>query len=171
MTSVEERRVNMLDFRIRKMKKRDIQAVQSVANTSWHTTYEEIIPFHTRERFLLHAYSKKMLKRRLRKTNIFVAEADNRIVGFANYSPIMDERKVHLHAIYLYFEYQGTGIGTALLEAGMNELGAEEVVLNVERQNLPALKFYHAKGFEKISEFDDDFDGHTIHTIRMSLKI
>lgn len=163
--------MNLLDFTIRKMKKRDIQAVQAVAKESWHTTYEEIIPSHIQQRFLMKAYSKKMLKRRLRKTNIFVAEMNNEVVGFANYSSVMDAGKVYLYAIYLYSEYQGAGIGTALLKAGIDKLDPQEIILNVERQNLPALDFYHAKGFEKVAEFDDDFDGHILHTIRMSLKV
>ena len=152
------------------MKRREIPAVQDVAKVSWHATYEGIIPIHIQDNFLAEAYSVKMVKKRLRKTKFFVAVVDSKIVGFANYSPLLAEDKVELHAIYLYTEYQGTGIGTAFLEAGKDELGAKEILLNVERKNQTGLNFYHAKGFEKISEFDDDFNGHTLHTIRMSLK-
>ena len=166
-----ESQVIKLNFTIRKMKKRDIRAVQAVAKTSWKTTYEGIIPLHIQERFLLNAYSDKMMKRRLKQSNFFVAEVNNIVIGFANYSTVFDDGKVDLHAIYMYVEYQGAGIGTALLQEGITELGAKEIILNVERQNHPALNFYHAKGFEKVAEFDDDFDGHTLHTIRMSLKV
>ncbi len=161
----------MLDFTIRKMTKRDIQAVQAVARASWCTTYENIIPLHIQQRFLLHAYNKKVLKRRLRKTNIFVAEINNKVVGFSDYSPVMDSGKVHLYAIYIYAEYQGLGIGTALLKAGIKNLDPQEIILNVERQNLPALHFYHAKGFKQDSVFDNNFYGHILHVIRMSLKL
>ncbi|MHA6251567.1 GNAT family N-acetyltransferase [Oceanobacillus sp. CAU 1775] len=153
------------------MKKKDIKDVRQVAQSSWRTTYEEIIPLHIQENFLANAYSPKMLKKRLKDTNIFVAEKDKEIIGFANYSPVTEEGKTNLYAIYLYKEHQGEGIGTAFLDKGIQELGAKEIVLNVERQNTPALQFYEAKGFKKIAEFDDDFDGHILHTIRMSLTV
>src|SRR5699024_7380995 len=103
--------------------------------------------------------------------NLYVAESDQEIIGFANYSPVLDSGKVDLHAIYLYKEFQGKGIGTAFINIGKKELGAEEIILNVEKQNLQALYFYQAKGFKEIAVFDEDFDGHILHTIRMSLKV
>lgn len=160
-----------MEFTIRKMKRKDILAVQKVAKASWKTTYDGIIPIHIQEDFLTRAYDVKMIKKRLKKTTFFVGEVDNKVVGFANYSPLFEEGKIDLHAIYLYAAYQGFGIGTAFLEAGFNDLGASEILINVERQNQVAMNFYHAKGFEKVSEFDDDFDGHILHTIRMSLKV
>lgn len=160
-----------MQFTIRKMKRKDIPALQEVAKASWNTTYEGIIPLSIQENFLTKAYSVKMIKKRLKQTFFFVAEVDNKVVGFANYSPLFDEGKTDLHAIYLYAAYQGFRIGTAFLEAGFNDLGASEILLNVERQNQAAMNFYHAKGFEKVSEFDDHFDGHILHTIRMSLKV
>lgn len=166
-----ESQVRKIGIIIRKMRKKDIKDIQQVAKSSWNTTYEDIIPLHIQENFLENAYSPKMLKKRLKETNIFVAEKANEIVGFANYSPVTTEGKTDLYAIYLYEAYQGEGIGTAFLEAGIEELGAKEIVLNVERQNISALHFYEAKGFEKVAEFDDDFDGHILHTIRMSLKV
>ena len=34
-----------MEFKIRKMKKKDIRQVQQIAKTSWNHTYEGIIPF------------------------------------------------------------------------------------------------------------------------------
>lgn len=160
-----------MNVTIRKMKKRDIPAVQEVAKVSWHSTYNGIIPIHIQENFLAGAYNVKMMKKRLRRTKFFVADVDSKIVGFANYSPGSSRGVVELVALYIYQEYHRQGIGTALLETGIDALGAKEVLLDVERANETALRFYHAKGFKKLSEFDEDFNGHILHTIRMSLKM
>ncbi|RDW17647.1 GNAT family N-acetyltransferase [Oceanobacillus arenosus] len=154
------------------MKKKDIPQVQHIAKTSWNATYEGIIPYNIQENFLNSAYSDKNMKSRLKHSFIFVAEVDKRIVGFANYSPITKDGKTELVAIYLYPEYQGKGIGTAFLRHGIEQLGdVEEIHLNVEKNNEIGMNFYTAKGFEVVSEFEDDFGGHILHTVRMVLRV
>lgn len=157
---------------IRKMIKEDMQQVQQVAKTSWHHTYEGIIPAEIQGNFLKSAYSDEMMNLRLVSTFIFVSEVDGKVIGFANYSPVKEEGNVELSAIYLYPEYQGKGIGTRLLQAGIKNIeGTKEIFVNVEKDNEIGINFYKAKGFEVISEFDDDFDGHILKTVRMVLKV
>ncbi|MFC7684966.1 GNAT family N-acetyltransferase [Ureibacillus sp. GCM10028918] len=159
-------------FFIRKMKEEDIQQVQQVAKTSWNYTYEGIIPSEIQENFLKSAYSDEMMQRRLERSIIFVAEVDGKIVGFANYSPVKEDGKAELAAIYLYPEYQGKGIGTALLKEGFKYLdGVKEIFINVEKENKIGKTFYEAKGFKVVTEFDDDFDGYILRTVRMVLII
>ncbi|WP_067724714.1 GNAT family N-acetyltransferase [Oceanobacillus damuensis] len=160
-----------MDFIIRKMKKKDIPQVQHVAKTSWHSTYEGIIPLAIQDNFLNSAYSDVNMKRRLKQSNIFVSEVSGKIVGFANFSPVSRDAAVELGAIYLCPDYQGYGIGTAFLKEGIENLGAREIRLNVEKNNDIGKTFYHAKGFEIESEFDDNFDGHVLKTVRMVLKV
>ena len=46
----------------------------------------------------------------------------------------------------------GKGIGTALLEKGIQRLrGAKEIQLNVEKNNRIGMDFYEAKGFAVVS--------------------
>ncbi|MFF2755242.1 GNAT family N-acetyltransferase [Psychrobacillus sp. NPDC058041] len=160
-----------MDFVIRTMQKEDIQAVQQVAKVSWHATYEGIIPLEIQESFLKSAYNDDMMKRRLEGSFMFVAEVNNGVVGFANYSPVREDGKVELGAIYLYPEYQGKGIGSSLLQKGIGLEGVKEIFINVEKDNKIGMTFYKAKGFEIVSEFGDDFDGHTLQTVRMVLNI
>ncbi|WP_010650369.1 GNAT family N-acetyltransferase [Oceanobacillus massiliensis] len=160
-----------MDNLIRKMKKRDISQVQDVAKESWHATYEGIIPIEVQDRFLEAAYSYENMKRRLKGSTIYVAEVEGKVVGFANYSPVSVDGSVELGAIYVYPTYQGKGIGTAFLRAGIEQLEVKEILLNVEKNNTIGANFYRAKGFEAVSEFDDQFDGHSLKTLRMSLKV
>lgn len=156
---------------IRKMRKKDVPQVQDVARTSWNATYEEIIPAQIQQNFLNAAYSDKMMKKRLKNTVIYVAEADRKVVGFANFTPGSKEGSVELAALYLFPAYQGKGIGTALLHESMDQLGSLEVHLSVEKNNEIGTTFYKAKGFKVVSEFDDDFDGHVLRTVRMVLRV
>lgn len=160
-----------LEFNIRNMQVDDIQQVQHIAKKSWNSTYEGIIPFEIQEKFLHFAYSVEMMRKRVEQSFIFVSEVAGQIVGFADFSPVK-EGEGELAAIYLYPEYQGKGIGTALLQTGIkHSIGLKELFINVEKENERGTTFYNAKGFEVISEFDEDFDGHVLKTVRMVLKV
>ncbi|PFA63050.1 GNAT family N-acetyltransferase [Bacillus sp. AFS015802] len=161
-----------MKYIIRKMENGDIDQVQDVARTSWNTTYEDIIPHKIQERFLDSAYSDDMMRKRLDVSSLYVAEIDGKIVGFANFSPVKEKGEVELGAIYLYQEYQGNGIGTALLQEGIKDLhGARSVYISVEKENKTGTHFYRAKGFDIVSEFDDDLEGHITRMYRMVLTV
>lgn len=161
-----------MDFKIRKMEKKDIPQVQHVAKTSWNATYEGIIPRNIQDSFLSNAYNDQSMERRLDGSHIFVAETDGEIVGFANYSPVSEDGKAELGALYLRPEYQGKGAGTAFLEEGKEKLDdVKEIFINVEKDNEIGKNFYKAKGFEVVSEFYDNFGGYILKTLRMVLKV
>lgn len=157
---------------IRTMGAEDIQQVQQVAKTSWNHTYAGIIPSKIQERFLESAYSDEIMSRRLNGSYMYVAEVNQKVVGFVNFSPVKEDGITELGAIYLYPEFQGKGIGTALLNEGIKTIeGAKEFYINVEKENKSGTTFYIAKGFEVVSEFDDNFDGHILKTVRMKFRI
>lgn len=161
-----------MGFTIREMQQEDIKHVQDVARITWNATYEGIIPRTVQDNFLKGAYGDDSMKRRLDQSFLFVAEIDNKVVGFANFSPVKEDGVVELGAIYLYPEYQGKGIGSALLQKGSQGLeGVKEIYINVEKDNKIGKNFYEAKGFEVVKEFDDDFDGHVLKTVRMVLRV
>ena len=76
----------------------------------------------SRENFLNLAYSDERMEKRLNGSLFLVAEVNNSIVGFANYSLVKNVGEVELGAIYIYPEHQGMGIGTALLQEGIKIL-------------------------------------------------
>ncbi|QOY35544.1 N-acetyltransferase family protein [Anaerobacillus isosaccharinicus] len=161
-----------MELKIRKMQAKDIKQVQQVAKISWNTTYNGIIPIEVQENFLSSAYSDEMMQTRLERSFIFVAEVEGDVVGFANFSSVKEGGKVELAAIYLDPQFQGKGIGTGLLEQGIKDIeGIKEIYLNVEKENQSGRTFYKAKGFEVLNEFDDEFDGHILKTVRMILKV
>lgn len=138
------------------------------SKTSWNDTYAGIIPPHIQVNFLNSAYSDEMMKRRLNVSSLYVAEVDGQIVGFANFSKVKEEGEVELGAIYLLPEYQGKGVGTALLNEGIaNAHDATKVFINVEKENEKGVNFYKAKNFKTVAEFEDDLEGHITIMIRM----
>lgn len=157
---------------IRPMIRQDIKSVQEVAKASWHATYEGIIPLDVQDNFLQAAYGDEMMERRMKHSYMFVAEMNGDVVGFANFSKVDDEGKAELSAIYLLPAAQGNGIGTALLNEGIQTLKeVRTIYLDVEKDNKAGLHFYQAKGFQVVKEYDDIFDGHVLKTIQMSLQV
>lgn len=157
---------------IRNMAKEDLPFVRKVAEESWHATYEGIIPRDVQDNFLKSAYNDEMLLRRWERGLFFVAEIDGRIAGFANFFRLKEPEKAELASIYLLTKYKGMGIGSKLLQAGIDHLqGVKEIYVSVERENSQAIRFYEARGFRKIEEYEETFDGHILHTIKMVLKV
>lgn len=108
----------------------------------------------------------------MERSIVYIAEVEGEIVGFANYSIVRDGGKVELAAIYLYPEFQGKGIGTALIQQAVKELlGIKEIYINVEKDNKIGMYFYEAKGFEVVKESDVEFDGHILKQVRMVKKV
>lgn len=48
-----------------------------------------------------------------------------------------------------------------------NARNVSQVFVNVEKGNETGVNFYKAKGFKKISEFEDDLEGHITIMIRL----
>lgn len=160
-----------MTFTIRKMQAKDIPQVQQIAKASWHHTYKGIIPEDIQTNFLQAAYHDDMMKKRLEQSFLFVAETEGKIVGFANYTPVQPDGTAELSAIYLLSEYQGKGIGTALLKEGLRMKDVKAISADVEKENRIGMAFYEARGFQPVTEFDEDFDGHILKTIKMVLDV
>src|SRR5699024_4674034 len=141
---------------IRKMTRKDMKQVQDIAKTTWHATYDGIIPRDIQNNFLDKAYSLQMMKQRLKQPYFFVAEVKGKVVGFSQFTVPDQQGMTELVAIYLYPDYQGIGIGSAFLKEGMKHLkDVKEIQLNVEKDNHIGRQFYEAKGISVISEYQE----------------
>ncbi|WP_210365414.1 GNAT family N-acetyltransferase [Bacillus sp. REN3] len=161
-----------MNITIRKMQYEDTKQVQRIAKTTWNATYEGIIPLEVQNNFVKSNYSDESMKQRIERSIVYVAEVEGKVIGFANYSKVRDGGKVELAAIYIYPEYQGKGIGNALIQQAIKELiGIKEIYINVEKDNKIGMNFYEAKGFEIVKESDSEFDGHILKQVRMVKKV
>ncbi|MFC6731478.1 MULTISPECIES: GNAT family N-acetyltransferase [unclassified Haladaptatus] len=78
-----------------------------------------------------------------------VARNEGDVIGHATLVP--DGEEAYELAIFVLHDYQGAGIGSALLTALLGEgaaRGVEKVWLTVERWNAAAIGLYHKVGFE-----------------------
>lgn len=57
---------------------------------------------------------------------------------------------VEIMAVYVLPDVQSRGIGAGLLREGLSRCRASRVIVEVERDNLPARRFYGMYGFEEI---------------------
>lgn len=159
-----------MDLIIRKMLEADIPDVQYVAKKSWNATYQGIIPEDVQNSFLKVAYSDEMLKKRIDQI-IFVAEHDEKIIGFINLKETEQPNTYDLSAIYILPDYQGKRIGSRLIAHSIEPIkNFEKIFLEVEKDNINAVNFYKKLGFKIVDEYNDDFDGHILRTLRMSLS-
>jgi ribosomal protein S18 acetylase RimI-like enzyme len=91
-------------------------------------------------------------------TRAWVAETDDRIVGFAAAAPRPDPDApgpIELEAMYLLAEFHGSGAGQLLLDAA---LGDSPAFLSVAADNPRAIRFYERNGFT----FDGVVDSHPL---------
>lgn len=75
---------------------------------------------------------------------------DNKILGFAIYSPIIPES--HLLNIAIHPYHQGKGLGNKLLQTVILQnkvIGVKVISLEVRVSNFPAINLYQKSGFEK----------------------
>jgi ribosomal protein S18 acetylase RimI-like enzyme len=90
-----------------------------------------------------------------------VAERDGEVVGFAQYlwapadtEPFVAEDETLLHSLYAHPDHWGTGVGTALVDAGRQRLPADRrtLRLGVLKANEVGIGFYESYGFERTGE-------------------
>jgi putative acetyltransferase len=105
-------------------------------------------------------------KKRLNKTNPFVAEKDNQIVGFAEL-----EANGHIDCLYCAHNWQGKGVGSSLLQA----IEHEALILGISRlfaeASLTARGFFEKKGFSVESEQTVSLRGEQFTNYAVSKRI
>jgi GNAT superfamily N-acetyltransferase len=139
---------------VRRMTAGDIDAVHGVARAMWGAAYKDIIPEAERDDLVRRAYSAETLKRRMETGIFLVAVWRDEVVGFADFESRSEERgDVALMALYVLPAMQGRGLGTRLLERGMDAFpSARSLVLRVLRRNAAGRRFYEARGFRYLGE-------------------
>lgn len=146
----------------------DIKGIQHVARSSWMDTYREIYPIEYIESFLKQAYSADQLEQSIirdqqleaRRFLVAVSAETEELAGYVHVMKENDEC-YELLRVYLLPSYQGTGIGTSLLNEVSTLNQISHLKAWVEEQNLSARRFYEAKGFIIVGEEIEKNEGFT----------
>lgn len=99
--------------------------------------------------------------------NVWVAEVNDELVGFASTRPPLDEnppRDLELSTIYLLATHHGSGLGQSLLDAVLGNRAASLWVLD---ENSRAIAFYRKNGFELDGTEKIDPDYGDIREVRL----
>jgi GNAT superfamily N-acetyltransferase len=135
--------------RIREGEPADLDALFAVQKAASVAAYAHVYPPD------VHAYPDDEVKSEIAKrlagedTTYFVAESEGGIVGFAGVSPGWVEQ------LYVLPEFQGRGIGSALLETAVaqrREAGDKELRLWTLEDNVAGRRFYEARGWRMAKE-------------------
>jgi GNAT superfamily N-acetyltransferase len=130
----------------------DLPAIARLAAIIWRAHYPGIISTEQIEYMLAGMYAEETLRdeirlRAIRYERLFVGEE---LRGFAAYGPTEQAKQYKLHKLYLHPACQGRGLGTLLLrhcESEARSLGADRLMLTVNKRNSKAIAAYHRNGF------------------------
>jgi len=146
-----------MKIKIRKFIPNDVYGIREVQKVTWLKTYpsrkEGITIEDIKKKFEIDKTSegKKKIEERKKKYNdrnigIWVAETENKIIGFC--MAIKEEECNRVGAIYVLPIYQGKGLGQQLIEKAFGWLGnKKDILINVARYNKQAINFYKKFGF------------------------
>lgn len=145
----------------------DAKGIAKVQVDSWQTTYQGIVPAEFLAGMSYEDREQKW-KNSIPEQAVFVAVEGEEVVGFSiggpertgNYPAYQGE----LYAIYILEEYQGKGIGKALVKAVVEQL----VMQNISSMTVcalaenPACRFYEKLGGKKIDTIEMELAGKTL---------
>jgi ribosomal protein S18 acetylase RimI-like enzyme len=153
----------------------DVPAIAEVHVTAWHESYRGIVPDSViaargpRERASLW---RDVLTGPSAATDVFVAVADGKVVGFGSCGPAADCPGAggEIYALYVLKRWQYRGIGSRLMRAmgaALVERDVGSVGLWVTRDNLAAIAFYRALGGTIGLARHETWSGHALPEIAL----
>ncbi len=122
---------------------------------------------------IVHPWERKAIESLITDENkrCLVAVADGKIACYAGAESVLDESNIG--NIVTHKDFRGKGIGTKLFEAMLDELKASGIVkvfLEVEHDNVPALRLYEKLKFVKYG-YRRDYYGAGKDAVLMSLDL
>jgi GNAT superfamily N-acetyltransferase len=141
---------------IRPAEVKDAEGIAHVHVGTWQSTYRGIVPDSVLDDLSVERRTQRWQTTLGDSTDVYhktiVAEMDGRIVGFTSFGTARDGDETYrgeLYAIYVLKEFQGQGIGQALIQTtakGLLALGFSSMLLWVLEENHASRKFYERMG-------------------------
>ncbi|HEX6794298.1 MAG TPA: GNAT family N-acetyltransferase [Casimicrobiaceae bacterium] len=130
----------------------DIAVIQTLAHEIWRRHYPGIIGDAQIDYMLARGYNDEALGRYLTTvgSGLALAIRDEDAVGFIGWYRLEARPAMKLDKLYVRPEYHGEGIGRLLIEhvvAKARAAGCTAVTLNVNRNNVNAVRAYERCGF------------------------
>lgn len=159
-----------MEYIIRKYTADDADGRGMVHYQSWKETYSGLMPAEYLDKLRL---DKQIEIARKHTDNTLVAVVGEKVVGFGCY--LQNSREFasvkpssEIVALYILKEYQGCGIGKALINAVKDELTEKNILLFVLKGNEQAIKFYEHMGFSFTGKsISQEVSGGTLEELEM----
>jgi len=127
----------------------DIPTISKIQKKAWLATYPKLGVGVTKADILKKDFTgpERIRYQNMTKDNwrYFLVRKENQAVGYAAAKKEADRGIIKL--IHVLPEFQGQGVGSALLNQVLKWLKSKEVVLQVAKSNQRAISFYQKFGF------------------------
>lgn len=128
--------------------------IREIAYKTWPVAYVDLLSVEQIRYMLELMYNEKELQEL--QHEFILAEESNKYLAFASYElNFCKLTTTKIHKIYVLPEDQGQGVGYSLIqkiEEISKKNGDKKLLLNVNRFNNKAIRFYNRFGFEIVSE-------------------
>ncbi len=140
----------------------DLPALAELAGVIWRQHYPGIITPAQIDYMLGKMYALETLRAEMTGQGILFYRllVDGKFSGFASVGPTETLGVMKLHKCYLLPELHGRGLGSRLLkhcEAEARRLGAQRLILAVNKRNTKAIAAYQRNGFALVQPVVTDF--------------
>ena len=153
---------NSINFQISPLEFQEINELIDLSFDVWRKTYPGIISYAQIITMLSTRYSYKKIKDEIQKEKSFWLIAKKKdILGFCNYVPIgISSNEFKIDKLYINPINQRSGIATKLLNTIIeSNQKIKFLSLQVNRNNINALKFYKSFGFKIHKKIDIKIEG------------
>lgn len=145
---------------IRRATIEDAAVLAELGRDTFTLSYESVIPPPDLKNYTGNAFSVELIRAELNNPAIiyFVAAVQAKLCGYAKLEPtplpegIDIPKPIELARLYASLGWMGKGIGTKLMEAGLEvalQTGYKSCWLRVWEKNEQAIEFYRRSGFSK----------------------
>jgi len=141
-----------IDVRIAEATEADLGPVAELAGVIWRKHYPGIITDGQIDYMLALGYSHDALRRFIVEpgAGLLLAYVGEKLVGFAAYYRPEQSEELKLDKLYVRPDYHGRGVGRRLItrvEAAAVAQALPTLVLNVNKNNVQAIRAYETNGF------------------------
>jgi ribosomal protein S18 acetylase RimI-like enzyme len=131
---------------------RDLPVVAELAQVIWRRHYPGIITVEQIEYMLARGYSLDALRRFITEegAGLDLAYFGDRLAGFAAYYRPDQPDELKLDKLYVHQDFHGRGVGRILIasaEAAAIVQRRTTLILNVNKENVQAIRAYERNGF------------------------
>lgn len=129
-----------------------LSAIRDLAAVIWRAHYPGIISPEQIDYMLERMYAIETLRDELENHAMRFERMllENALIGFAAYGPTEEKNAWKLHKLYLLPQKHGRGFGSQMLrhcETQAQSLGAQRMLLNVNKRNARAIAAYQRNGY------------------------